>query len=256
MTEEEETTNHKLFGEKFYDKITNKDTYNEDDIAENTELKYINILENIRDNDVELFNKIKYLPKKARTARIYNKQKGFDVEKNALITFFRKGALKKIYITDGNKFEDLGFDDAVKFFECKPDCEKQKINREYYDLLDFNKTQFNKSSEDEEIITPQKGGSSNEREVKLRIEYAIKEGRLTDSQEDYLKKVLALYEQGLAPKEASKNIKDEISKTMDSLDVYKSVKNNIADTYLTNKRETKKTDNKQREIILSEMLLI
>jgi hypothetical protein len=43
---------------------------------------------------------------------------------------------------------------------------------------------------------------------------------------------------------------------MDSLDVYKSVKNNIADTYLTNKRETKKTDNKQREIILSEMLLI
>lgn len=256
LTEEEETTNHKLFGEKFYDKITNKDTYNEDDIAENTELKYINILENIRDNDVELFNKIKYLPKKARTARIYNKQKGFDVEKNALITFFRKGALKKIYITDGNKFEDLGFDDAVKFFECKPDCEKQKINREYYDLLDFNKTQFNKSSEDEEIITPQKGGSSNEREVKLRIEYAIKEGRLTDSQEDYLKKVLALYEQGLAPKEASKNIKDEISKTMDSLDVYKSVKNNIADTYLTNKRETKKTDNKQREIILSEMLLI
>lgn len=71
-----------------------------------------------------------------------------------------------------------------------------------------------------------------------------------------MKKVLALYEQGLAPKEASKNIKDEISKTMDSLDVYKSVKNNIADTYLTNKRETKKTDNKQREIILSEMLLI
>lgn len=249
LTEEEETTNHKLFGEKFFDKINNKDTYNENDVTENLELKYISILEDIRENDLELFNKIKYLPKKARTAR------KFEVEKDALITFFRKGALKKILITDGEKFEDLGFDDAIKYFECNPETTKHSITRDFYNLLDFNKKQFIQPEEQEEIQTTKRGGASNHKEVKLRIEYAIKEGRLTDTQEEYLRKILVLYESGSILNETSKKIKDEISKTMDSFVVYQSVKNNIPETYLTNKKENKKTEDEKREIILSEMLI-
>lgn len=248
LTDEEETTNHKLFGEKFFDKINNKNTYNENDVSENLELKYINILENIRDNDLELFNKIKYLPKKARTSR------KFDVEQNSLITFFRKGSLKKIFITDGNKFEDLGFEDAVKFFECSPNCEKLDIPKEYYDLLEYNKSQFFVPDEDEEVVQNTKG-SSNHKQVKLRIEFAIKEGRLTDTQEDFLKQILKLYEAGSILNETSKKIKDEIQNTMDSLDVYNSVKNNIPETYLLNKKQIKKADDSVREIILSEMLM-
>lgn len=248
LTDEEETTNHKLFGEKFFDKINNKDTYNENDVSENSELKYISILENIRDNNLELFNKIKYLPKKARTSR------KFDVERNSLITFFRKGSLKKIFITDGNKFEDLGFEDAVKFFECTPNCEKTDIPKEYYDLLQYNKNQFFVPDDDEEVVQNTKG-SSNHKIVKLRIEFAIKEGRLTDVQEDYLRQILKLYESGSILNETSKKIKDEIQNTTDSLDVYKSVKNNIPETYLLNKKQTKKQDDSVREIILSEMLI-
>ena len=247
LTEEEETTNHKLFGEKFFDKINNKDTYNENDVSENCELKYIQILENIRENNLDLFNEIKYLPKKARTARKYN------VDNTSLITFFKKGALKKLFITDGNKFDDLGFEDAVKYFECAPGTEKLAISKDYYNLLDFNKEQFYKS-DDEEAITVKKGGASNDREVKARIQFAINEGRLTDTQEDYLKKVLEVYELGIIPNDISKIIKNEISKTLDSHDVYRSVKSNIPDTYLTNNREVKKTNTATREIILSEML--
>ena len=249
LTDEEETTNHKLFGEKFFDKINNKDTYNENDVSENTELKYISILENIRENDNELFNKIKYLPKKARTARTYK------LDKNALITFFRKGALKKFIISNGNKFEDIGFDDAVKFFECKPDCPKSHITKEYYDLLSFNKLQFANLNADEEEIVVKKSGATNHKEVKLRIEFAIKEGKLTDTQEEYLAKVLKLYDDGSVLAETSKKIKDEISKTLDSQDVYNSVKTNIPETYLTNKQEKRKKDDEISEIILSEMLM-
>ena len=249
LTDEEETTNHKLFGEKFFDKINNKDTYNENDVSENTELKYINILENIRENNNELFNKIKYLPKKARTSRRYN------VEKNALITFFRKGALKKFIISDGNKFDDIGFDDAVKFFECEPNCQKLPITKEYYDLLTYNKTQFASLNADDEEIIVKKSGSTNHKEVKLRIEFAIKEGKLTDTQEEYLGKVLKLYDNGSVLAETSKKIKDEISKTLDSQDVYNSVKTNIPETYLTNTQEKCKKDDEISEIILSEMLI-
>ena len=71
----------------------------------------------------------------------------------------------------------------------------------------------------------------------------------------YLRKILVLYESGSILNETSKKIKDEISKTMDSFVVYQSVKNNIPETYLTNKKENKKTEDEKREIILSEMLI-
>ena len=91
--------------------------------------------------------------------------------------------MKKILITDGERFEDLGFDDAVKYFECTPEASKHSITKEFYNLLEFNKKQFIQPEEDEEIQTIKRGGASNHKEVKLRIEYAIKEGRLTDTQE-------------------------------------------------------------------------
>ena len=249
LSEEETTTNHKLFGEKLYDKITNKETYNENDVSENLELKYISLLEEIREKDLDLFNRIKYLPKKVRTGRIFN------LPKNSLITFFRKGVLNKIYITNGVQSQELSFDDAIKYFECTEKTKKQQISQEYYQLLDINKSLFFTPNEEEDIKLKKTGGSSNHKYVKLRIEFAIKEGRLTDTQEDYLKKILSLYETGVIPNDASKRIKDEIEKETDSLKLYQSVKNNIPDTYLVPKKNTKKLDNSTKEIILSELLI-
>ena len=252
LSEEETTTNHKLFGEKLYDKVNNKDTYNEDDAGENLELKYITLLENIRDNlgdNRELYNKIKYLPKKARTARAFN------VPENSIITFFKKGALNKIYITNGTKTQDLGFEDAIKYFECSKNCPNLPITKQYYDLLKVNKEAFLKPNDEDGIQLKKAGGTSNHKYVKQRIEFAIKEGRLTDVQEEYLKKILSLYELGVLPDDASKKIKEEIEKEIDSLRVYQSVKSNIPETYLTNKKENKKENNTTGEIILSELLI-
>ena len=249
LTEEEETTNHKLFGENFYDKVTNKDTYNEDESEENSDLKYIKILEDIRDNDNELFNKVKYLPKKSRTAR------KIKADKNSVITFFRKGPLERFYLSDGETTVNLGFEDAVKYFECDKNCEKQPVPHEFYHLLQANKDEFFKPNEEDDIQVKKTGGSSNHKYVRLRIDFAIKEGRLTDVQEDYMKKILALYDEGKIINEISKSIKDEIEKELDSVKVYQIIKNNIPETYLTNKTEVKKDENVHTEIILSEFLI-
>lgn len=249
LTEEEETTNHKLFGENFYDKVTNKDTYNEDESEENSDLKYIKILEDIRDNDNELFNKVKYLPKKSRTAR------KIKADKNSVITFFRKGPLERFYLSDGETTVNLGFEDAVKYFECDKNCEKQTVPHEFYQLLQSNKDEFFKPNEEDDIQVKKTGGSSNHKYVRLRIDFAIKEGRLTDVQEDYMKKILALYDEGKIINEISKSIKDEVEKELDSVKVYQIIKNNIPETYLTNKTEVKKNENVHTEIILSEFLI-
>lgn len=249
LTEEEETTNHKLFGENFYDKVTNKDTYNEDESEENSDLKYIKILEDIRDNDNELFNKVKYLPKKSRTAR------KIKADKNSVITFFRKGPLERFYLSDGETTVNLGFEDAVKYFECDKNCEKQPVPHEFYHLLQANKDEFFKPNEEDDIQVKKTGGSSNHKYVRLRIDFAIKEGRLTDVQEDYMKKILTLYDEGKIINEISKSIKDAIEKELDSVKVYQIIKNNIPKTYLTNKTEVKKDENVHTEIILSEFLI-
>ena len=250
LSNEEETTNHKLFGEKFYDKINNKNTYNEDDVSENTELKYIDILKQIQKDDIELFNKIKKLPKKARTAKC------FSVKQKALLTFFKKNnKLFKTYLTEGSNTLELGFDDAVKYFECKKDCQKVSITNDYYSLLQSNKNAFLNMDIETEIETSTRGGTSNHSYVKSRIEFAIKDGKLTNEQEEYLSKILELYKVGAVVKDASKKIKEEIEKERDSSKVYQSVKKHIADTYLKTKKNKKQDEDSVSEIILSELLV-
>ena len=122
-------------------------------------------------------------------------------------------------------------------------------------MLKVNKEAFLKPNDEDGIQLKKTGGTSNHKYVKQRIEFAIKKGRLTDVQEEYLKKILSLYELGVLPDDASKKIKEEIEKEIDSLRVYQSVKSNIPETYLTNKKENKKENNTTGEIILSELLI-
>ena len=112
-----------------------------------------------------------------------------------------------------------------------------------------------KPNEEDDIQVKKTGGSSNHKYVRLRIDFAIKEGRLTDVQEDYMKKILALYDEGKIINEISKSIKDAVEKELDSVKVYQIIKNNIPETYLTNKTEVKKDENIHTEIILSEFLI-
>jgi len=66
LIEGEPIASHDLF-----DRLTSKKTLENDDDGE-SELKYLHVVRDIRENDPELFEKIKRLPKKARTAK-YNK---------------------------------------------------------------------------------------------------------------------------------------------------------------------------------------
>ena len=66
----------------------------------NQELEYLQVIRNIRDNNPELFKKIKNLPKKARTSKKYQ-----PIKNDILLSFFRKGMLKKFYLAD-NKTQE------------------------------------------------------------------------------------------------------------------------------------------------------
>jgi len=63
LTDGEEIKSFELFN-----KLTLKEFITDEDESDESELKYLNVIKNIKDNDENLFVKIKNLPKKARTA--------------------------------------------------------------------------------------------------------------------------------------------------------------------------------------------
>ncbi|MCD6359125.1 MAG: helicase, partial [Dehalococcoidia bacterium] len=110
LTEGEEIKSHDLFT-----RLTSKKTITGEDGDEESELKYLRVIRNIRDNDPDLFERIKRLPRKSRTGRTYQE----DI--NALLTYFRKGKLQKFYMSSGKSTGEVDFFEAARQLESERD---------------------------------------------------------------------------------------------------------------------------------------
>jgi len=252
LTDEEVVSSHELFGDTLYKKLISKKTYEQEDDDYKSELEYLKFIRDIRDNNPKLFEKIKRLPKKARSAKSEN----FD--NDGLITFFRKGKLKKFMFTNGEQSEEIPFFDAVNIFKCEPDMNRQLIPKGYYDFLKKNKEQFDQITSDE-IEEPEKsrGGRSNEQYVigTLKSDLIKKCTSFTDDDEEYIQVVLEKYNEGVIPKNITKRIKQKIEKEDEALKILSVLKREIPGRLL-GIRHTGGSDGfiSKREVILSEWL--
>ena len=208
LTEGEPIGSHELF-----DRLTSKKTLEGDDKAEDSELKYLQVIRDIREKDAALFEQIKLLPKKARTAKLKSDYA------ESLITYFRRGKLQKFFMTkDKQSAEELDFMTAAGLLESSPDEKKKKLPGEIYELLDSNKEAFIIATT-EEMAEPQKRRGRDSAANILRILKATMKNtqKFTDDQELYLKKVFTQLEEGGLPKQTTKNslkaldaLKDEL----------------------------------------------
>ena len=195
LTEGEPIGSHELF-----DRLTSKKAVEGDDEAVESELKFLKVIRDIREKEPDLFEKIKLLPRKARTAKQNN-----TITKS-LITYFRRGKLQKFFMSQDKKTaEELDFLSAAQLIESKPDEKKGMLSREIYDLLDKNKEAFIIATT-EEMAEPQKKRGRDSAANILRILKATMKNtqKLTDDQELYLKKVLTQLEEGGLPKQTAK----------------------------------------------------
>ena len=208
LTEGEPIGSHELFN-----RLTSKKTLEGEDEAEESELKYLQVIRNIREKEPDLFETIKRLPKKARTARVTQASSLSTVNINhkqdacdTLITYFRRGKLQKFFMAqaDNKAAEELDFICAAKLLESKPDETRKKLPSEFYDLLDKNKEAFI-SATTEEMAEPQKRRGRDSAANILRIlKVTLKNTqKLTEDQELYLKKVLIQTEEGGLPKQTA-----------------------------------------------------
>ncbi len=254
-----------------------------DDEEGDYELEYLTFLRDIRDNNKELYEKIKRIPKKSRTARkyTYNSNNNYNNSinsnnsnnsNNSLITFFKKGKLRKIYITtkdnnNNNTVKELDFYEASKILKCSPNTKKEKINKEYYELLEKNKKGFVKIFEEEPVMSKIKKGRNENKLIKIIKAIIKNERRLTEYNIEYLNNVITLIEIGGVSKNNVKNILNNIERLKKGnincsnsnnlmFKIYTEIHNGIPSD-LFNKLEFKSSANIEgpMEIILSEYLI-
>lgn len=254
LSDDEELSTHELFGERLYRKLNDKQTF-EDDKEVDSELRYLKEIRNIRDKNADLFARIKVLPKKARAAR--KLPENIAHHDDRLLTFFRKGRLKKFILADTTSPMELTFLEAARLFECPPDTPSETIPTGYFELLKANKEYLEEITGDDsiEMAGSRSGGSSNEAQILKTIKaVAGKFKGYTDDDDEYLKLVKAALENGTIPRNTSKRIKQELTKNLNPLGVLQVLRNNISydDLYVDSRRPKEKAI---REVILSELLV-
>ena len=248
LTEGEEIKSHDLFS-----RLTSKKTITGEDGEEESELKYLGIIRDLRDKNSDLFEKVKRLPKKARTARLYPTSQA-----DSLVTYFRKGRLQKFYFSDDKSTQELDFLSAAKCLEVEQNTPRQSLGADYYELLDKNKKAFAMATAEELPETKMKGGRDSATFVlKILKSNQIKHYKgYTEDDELYIKEVLNLIEEGGLPKQTAKTLVKELGKETNPLKILAKLKTNIAPEFFKETAaESAAQTSGPREVILSEYLV-
>ncbi|MBI1876717.1 MAG: helicase [Chloroflexi bacterium] len=257
LTEEEDVSTFELFGDRLYKKLTSKESFTGEEEEMRSELEYLRLIQQIRDDNPTVFEKIKRLPKKARSSRRLMDQNLSELAPTTdhLLTFFRKGQLKKFFLTNGAETKELTFLEAVDLLQCDPATPRQAIPPAYYDFLTQNKAAFDQITSPALLESGQSGGQSNEKYIIKRLkakDLKFFKG-FTDDDEAYLNVILQAFEAGIMPKNTSKRLKTELETELNPLKVLAILKKNIPAALIAAPQFTQRTTTgEQGEVILSE----
>jgi superfamily II DNA/RNA helicase len=247
LTEGEPVSSHELFN-----RLISRETILGEDEVEESELKYLSVIKEIRDKDPDMFEKIKRLPKKARSAK-----RESDYSDN-LLTFFRLGKIQKFFITRKDReSQEIDFLTAAKIFECSPNERKIPLPNNYFELLENNKKAFIEATTEEELITGYRRGRDSGAKILKILKATIKNSKkLTDDQEDYLRKLIIRLEEGAIPKQTTKKalkaLNDLKSDLVNPLKVLAVLQHNIPQKLLESHYvEFSQRFSGRREVILS-----
>lgn len=252
LSEEEEVEVHSLF-----DKLNSPDYLNGEWDNEESELKYLKILREIRDKNNELFVKISNLPKKSRTWR-----KNENVTEESLFTFFKKWEYLKMFYSSMIDTKELDFFETVKLLECDKNEEKHKIDKSwFYELIAKNKDQFDHEIEVEqhEEQKSQKW-KSNEKDLIKLLNIALKSKWFIEHEKWYLNDFLSALQKWIVTTDTIRKTKKILENSLQSkstTQIITELKNAIPEEFINHSIDNKhkKNKNEKIEVILSEYFI-
>lgn len=249
LTENEEIKSFNLFN-----RITSKETLTgEDESAEDSELKYLQIIRDIQQHDKALFDRIKKLPKKARAAR------PLPMYKDSLLTYFRIGKLDKFYLADGanSTARELDFLSAVKILESDSH-ERRQVGKDFFALLEKNQTALAHSMQSDEETT-HAPVSSRDVPTKLRRRLLVFKPEqmqdFTDTEEKFWLDAIQALENGAVAKKTANKLWKAVERIGDARGILEILKKNLHfDGFKPEEPAQPERNIKLREVILSEHL--
>jgi superfamily II DNA or RNA helicase len=250
LTEGEEIKSHDLFHALF-----SKSTLTGEDEQQESELEYLNIIRKIRDEQPQLFERIKRLPKKARSARA---AKGSEPAP-ALLTYFRRGRLEKFFLSEPNGSpRELDFFGTARLLACEVDTPRAEVGADFYPLLDRNKTACDAATA--EAGDAQTVASGRDAGAKLLHRLRAKEVRnfpgYTDDDEEYVRQVIRLLEDGALPRPTLKKLSEAFKTEALPLKLLGIMRRDIPMQFFQSTRAEKVRLNfNPREVILSGYLV-
>lgn len=212
LTEGEEIVSHDLFA-----RWNSKKTITGEDEDEETELKFLTEIRTLRDKQPDVFERIKRLPKKARSTRTLAAEPAVQ-NFPALLTYFRQGKLDKFFLgaSGSQPTAELDFMAAAKILKPADTKEtRQSIPPEFYDLLDKNKGAFvSATTADAEQAAATHRGSPNDAYILKRLkDRAVRRcQQFTEDDEEFVGKVIRLVEDGSLPKATAKKVAASLKK--------------------------------------------
>lgn len=237
--------------QELFDTLNRKQIYTGEDEEGDSELKYLELMRVLRDKQPELFDRIKRLPKKARSGR-----QADGLTTNQLLSFFRIGPLKKFYCNEGGESSEITFFEAVNLLECPPDTPRHAIPKDYYHWLETNKQRFAQDTMQDEGAVGSLGGRSNASYIEKRLKDKAFRNcqKFTDADEEFLDQVRKMIAQGLMAKKTAQTIKKSFEKTLDPLESLAILRKHIRSVD-EGKPQPNRPSGARREIILSGYLL-
>ena len=242
---DEDVKSHDLFA-----KLISKKMITGEDEQEDPELKYLKFLRDLRDNEKQLFDKIKRLPKKSRSAKKHLESY------NSVVTFFRKGKVKKMFVNKGDLIEEIDFLKTEKLLNSDKSINREKLSPEFYKHLEKNKKEFDAVMNQEGDELKGTAGRSHETKLKKTINAVVKSPEYTEEDEEFLHEVLILLSEGGVAKATIKRVLNDIKGEINPLKILAKVKSGIPKdffqgTFIKSSANTAGP----KEVILSEYLV-
>src|SRR3989338_2954089 len=249
LTENEPIGSHELFS-----RLTSKEILTGEDEGEESELKYLHVIKNIRDKEPDTFERIKHLPKKSRTAKTDKANAG------QLVTYFRRGKIQKFFMASSVESQELDFITEAKTLEAPKDTKQQKVDKGFYGLLEQSKKAFIFATTGELPDVKMRGGRDSATQTLRILKATMKDRRpFTEDQDLYLKKIMTQLEEGGLPKQTTRvtlqALNAEIEKGINPLKILSVLQSHISTRLLEGRFAETTTDRfGKREVILSEYL--
>lgn len=224
LSEEEDPTPQGLFGQQLIRRLS--DTATLDGEAEvDTDLKYLEVIRRVRDKEPELFEHVKRLPKKARTARMGLADTQAEP---GLLVFFHEGQVKKFVhvaaeataplphvemppLDQENALRELTFLEAAAAYACEPDTLREALPAHYFDLLAKAKEWLETQGEGEHF-TP--ALPVTDRKLLHMLKGILVWKGYTEADIAYLRRVVECVEEGRFARPAMKRLSDSLARAV------------------------------------------